>query len=468
MRMKLPVNQLAPFGGHRRLVLLCGSILLMLLMLFVALPTPSGAQPPSPPQWTNWGAQLYDLALEDDTLWLAATGGIIRRQRTTGEQQWYTRLDGLPHYAVYTVVLDDGGNRWFGGDGGLSWLNAQEQWQHFNATNSELYTHTVTALALTADGTLYAGHGAPVASVSRRTEDGAWQWFPDRQTAIERDYARIRQTRNRNDLWLVAGDQVWLGYRAYDGSRWVDHTPAGTTKPPLTMDVDRQGRLWVLTASHQVLQWQADQSADFTPYGNFGSEVTALAVTADDQVWVGWQVPKIYGGTVTEITTVDRTQSANLNVYNPFSKLVATTAGLWGIGDGWVMQPDQTLVRPVTGPGYPEITDLLVAQDATVWLFSGYERRPTAGQLYHLDDRKTLTIEDDQWQLQPSRACQRIVALEEAPNGDLWYAPTCVPPRSGPMSHLIHWHADAEIDHFPLSMEDFFFTAAISDIFAQR
>lgn len=482
MRIQLKANRLATKGCQLLFLLLFGSILLILFWLFFALPslpTLAGAGPAPtrfgvgplptlpPPQWANWGAQLHDLAVEDDTLWLAATGGAIRYQRTTGEQQWYTRLTNFPHSQVYTVAIDGAGNRWFGGDGGLSWLNAQEQWWHFTATYSDLYTTTVTALALTADGTVYAYHGLPTSSVSRRTADGAWQWFPSRQAAIESDYARIQQTLNRNDLWLVAGDQLWLGYRAYDGSRWVDHTPAEITRPPLAMDVDSQGQVWILVDEGKVLQWQGDHWVSFSPSSPFGSELTALAVTADDQAWLGWRVHEVYADSVTGLTTLDGTQGVHLGVYNPLTKLVATAEGIWGIGDGWVVQPDQTLLRPIAGPGYPEITDLLVAQDSTVWLFSGYEERPTAGQLYHLDDRKTMYLWDDQWQLQPARDCQRIVALEEAPNGDLWYAPTCVPSRSGTISPLVHFHDGVEIDHFPLSTENFFSSAAIVDIFLQ-
>ncbi len=141
-------------------------------------------------------------------------------------------MDGLPHTAVLAVAVDAAGNRWFGGDGGLSRLDPGEHWTHFTAANSGLYANTVDAIAVGGSDALYLSHGLPDGSVTRRAADGAWHWFPNREAAVQADYALIRQTRGHTRLWAVVGDEVWIGYRAYDGAEWHDRTPPGVSVEP--------------------------------------------------------------------------------------------------------------------------------------------------------------------------------------------------------------------------------------------
>ena len=163
-------------------------------------------------------------------------------------------MDGLPHTVVLAVAVDGAGNRWFGGDGGLSRLDAEQHWTHFRAANSGLYSDLVDAIAVVGD-TLYLSHGLPGGSVSRLDADGAWRWFPNRETAIQADYATIVQTHGSTPLWTVAGNEIWAGSRVFDGERWHERKLPDSPAEPVSLAVDSRNHVWALSGGWTVYEW---------------------------------------------------------------------------------------------------------------------------------------------------------------------------------------------------------------------
>ena len=200
-------------------------------------------------RWAVWNPTQYALADDGAAIWIGATGGIVRFDKATNTYERYTTLDGLPHTKVLAVTVDGLGNRWFGGDGGLTVLWADGRWQQFDSTNSGLRHDLVDGIAVAGDNTLWISHGLPDGSVSRRNPDGTWDWFPNRETAIALDFDRALTTRNRNPLWTLAGSTVWVDWAAFDGNWWYDRTPPDVTDRPTTTVADGQGRVWALIRS---------------------------------------------------------------------------------------------------------------------------------------------------------------------------------------------------------------------------
>ena len=126
------------------------------------------------------GAPQYALADDGPFLWIGATGGVVRWNKQQNTYERYTAVDGLPHSAILAIAVDGAGNRWFGGDGGLSRLDANGVWTHFTPANSGLQRTLVDGIAVGADGTLWVSHGLPDSRISRRDADGSWYWFPNR------------------------------------------------------------------------------------------------------------------------------------------------------------------------------------------------------------------------------------------------------------------------------------------------
>ena len=321
----------------------------------VAAPKTAAGQLPDPQVWTTWGASQYALAEDGESIWIGATGGAVRWNRVLRSYRRYTAVDGLPHTAVLAVAVDAAGNRWFGGDGGLSRLDPGEDWTHFTAANSGLYADYVDAIAVGGSDTLYLSHGLPGGSVTRRAADGTWRWFPNRETAVQADYALIRQTRGHTRLWTVAGDEVWVGYRAYDGDKWTDRRPSGVTAEPAETAADSRHHFWALATGSTVYEWDGSGwSKHDVPMSGFGGKATALAVAADDRVWIGLQQregsPR--GTETARISQLVGGDSWPLYESGPVAALLPTSAGLWAIGPGWLMLPDRSVITMTDEPRF--------------------------------------------------------------------------------------------------------------------
>jgi len=80
--------------------------------------------------WTTFTNTNFvqDIAFENNTLWIASTGGVILFDVQTNEYiQTITNVDGLDHVVVTSMIIDQLGDVWFATDGGgLSKLNRPE------------------------------------------------------------------------------------------------------------------------------------------------------------------------------------------------------------------------------------------------------------------------------------------------------------------------------------------------------
>ena len=140
------------------------------LFTFLPAQTPILAAQPDPPAapqtalttlnwndaavWTRWSNEQYTLVQEGDDLWIGTGNGVLRWHIPTQTSTRYSVLDGLPSRRILAIAVDPAGNRWFGGDGGLSRFDTSGVWTHFTTANSGLYTNYVDGIAVGADGTV--------------------------------------------------------------------------------------------------------------------------------------------------------------------------------------------------------------------------------------------------------------------------------------------------------------------------
>ena len=424
---------------------------------------------PDSPLWTTWGASQYALADDGASLWIGGSGSIVRWDKQQGWYRRYSAVDGLPHTVVLAAAVDGAGNRWFGGDGGLSRLDAEERWTHFRAADSGLYSDLVDAIAVAGGDTLYLSHGLPGGSVSRRDGDGAWRWFPNRETAIQADYAAIVQTRASNPLWTVAGNEIWAGSRVFDGERWYERKLPSQPGEPIALAADSRGHVWALSTDWIVYEWDGAGWLAHPVYIRFTGKITALAVDNDDRVWIGLQerggIP--YTNETAEVRDLLGTKGSSFAVPGPVAALLPTPEGLWGVGPGWLMSPDLTVSVLTDGPRFQDLPDASLGSDGSIWLYSGFQQPYTVGAVQTLDDRGTLSLEDDVWPVRPADYqpylgyCERVTAFERAA-GDTWYASYC-DPRFPMGSKAVRYRGRERIEYpLPLAMEQ-----QVSDIFAQ-
>ena len=88
----------------------------------------------------------------------------------------------LPNDTVFALALSQDGSLWAGTDGGLARLEKDGHWQTYSEanTNGGLPSDVVRALALGPDGSLWAGTN--VGGVARLDKDGHWQTYSKANT----------------------------------------------------------------------------------------------------------------------------------------------------------------------------------------------------------------------------------------------------------------------------------------------
>lgn len=399
----------------------------MMMLLTLTLPTvtaapvtpltaqPLAATPSTPHQlWTRWQRDLYALGDDGESLWIGAAGGVIRWQPTTQRYQRYSPVDGLPQQAVYALAVDPAGNRWFGGDGGLSRFDAHAQWTHWTTANSGLYSNLIDGLAVAGDGAIWVSHGLPNGPISRRAADGTWQLYPNRYAVVTDDYAQVLTTQHKNALWTVAGPEIWVGYWAYDGAHWADRRPAGGQATPRDLLVDRAGVLWAL--GEQLTSWQEGawvvHAIDTTGYAKLASDAAGT-------LWVGgiYTQPDYPWAETVGIGELLRPATfQSIDRLAPLTALVGADNGVWAVGQGWLYQPDGSIADFQDMPRFSDLVEILVDPAERLWLYSQFTSR-CSGQFQLLDDAGDAPLANDRWQT--DRSLGLLTALAQTPQGDL-------------------------------------------------
>ena len=91
--------------------------------------------------WRHFSTRLDPvkaIAMDEDTLWMGTSRGLIRFNTRSGEYQTYTPEDtggGFVSRGIYMIAVDPAGNKWIGTyGGGLSRFDGQE-WRHFSSAD---------------------------------------------------------------------------------------------------------------------------------------------------------------------------------------------------------------------------------------------------------------------------------------------------------------------------------------------
>ncbi len=438
----------------------------LLLFVAVVLALQGGPTPAASTQidqgmiWTQWDADHYALIDDGEAIWVGSGSGLIRWDKESGTTTRISTAEGLPHRRVFSTALDGEGNRWFGGDAGLSKLAKNGEWTHYNRSNSGIFRDGVESIAVSATGHVWLGHlGSPY--VSHLRANGSWETYPNRQTAVTLAYEHIKQTLNQNDLWAVADDEVWVGYDVFDGASWQNRVPTEANGRPLVTAAGSGHKVWVLQED-AVFFWDGDEWGDYPYWFSFAGELNTLTVDKEDGVWVGGiNVYSPYSGSTPGFARLPEKPDGfeleeYLNAPPPIAALLAANEGLWGIGPNWLLKADGEVIRFADAPSYTGVSEAVVDRQGRTWIESGnYEHNA----LQIVDDMGTATMGDDRWTVKGKQPI--ITALEPTPNGDLWvgYEIFYRFLYSGPPTR---YHGQQEIEYYPPTIDGF-----VDDIFDQ-
>lgn len=117
---------------------------LQLMFLFLLTSHPVFSQQPDWINYTN-GRRVQSTVIEDNYLWTATTGGLVKLNLTTGENIFFSKPSGLPDNDVRFSALDENGNKWVGTSSGLAKFN-DTNWIVYNTSNSGLPDNYISSL----------------------------------------------------------------------------------------------------------------------------------------------------------------------------------------------------------------------------------------------------------------------------------------------------------------------------------
>lgn len=277
------------------------------------------------PGWSNYtpGANVSVLLDDEDSMWVGNIGGLVRIDRTTGEQTFYNKANaGLPDNHITCLANDKQGHKWGGTksdgvfefDGNAvcavynadnsplpgSWINAiavddsnriwigvydrglavldGEEWTVYTSEDCRYLFGFINYITFDATGAAWIGAG----SIPVRFDGKEWvaQSFDHPVWAAAPD--------NSNHMWVFT-DKEGLG--EYDGNEWTIYPVPDSLsgKQVLSLAVDSSGTKWMASWGNGLISFGGNT---WTQYCTKNSDVPSnilmsVAVDADGYIWVG-------------------------------------------------------------------------------------------------------------------------------------------------------------------------------------
>ncbi|MFN8466486.1 MAG: two-component regulator propeller domain-containing protein, partial [Caldilineaceae bacterium] len=275
----------------------------------------------------------------DGTLWLGTPAGVTMLQGS--EQHHFDMADGLAGNDVRAILIDSEGRKWFGTDGGASMYDGLA-WTSYYPSYSSISSNYVHAVAVDPQGRTWFAYGDRGLGASVKDGDEWLQYTADDGLASENIYSMAFGPRGQTWLGTAHGvsqlngtrwvnlsadaggpdgkitalavspaGYLWAGYDGgvakYDGSAWTSYSAADGLAAALVSAIafDQSGRAWAGAAPDRatgragglfVLEdgsWR-EVAVNRTRSGAggpatqpLGDWITALAVDAGGQLWVG-------------------------------------------------------------------------------------------------------------------------------------------------------------------------------------
>ncbi|MAU00814.1 MAG: hypothetical protein CL608_27020 [Anaerolineaceae bacterium] len=314
-------------------------------------------------------AAIMDIAFESDYVWAATMNGVVRWNRHDGSYKTYTTADGLADNQVWSVAVDQAGNKWFGTrTGGVSRFNGSS-WTTFKTTNG-LPANFVTTISVHPNGNLYFGTAAGVvgfngSSFFKLPAGGPVAWI----TAVAFD--------NNQNIWVGTYD---VGTRKLSGSTWTSYGDSATGPGGRVRDIQvaPNGDVWFAfdsSFSGSVGRMSGSNWTRFTTANGLVNDYAqSLDFDAFGNLWAAFS----------------DTQSGGFAKYS---------AGTW----------TQTDIRQNVGLDFTYVTKA---------------RADASGQMWYVSNNYLFTQEGTEWKVYlaglPVPPLLGAPNMAVAPNGDIW------------------------------------------------
>jgi len=178
---------------------------------------------------------------EQGNLWVGGYGG-LNMLAPDGKWTTYTKDNsGLNGGYVFSLVFDKQGNLWIGGNG-VNMLAPDGEWVTYTTANSDLNSDDVFVLTIDRNGNLWVGTGI---GLNKLDPTGSWETYPEFTTGFPLFVSFRDMVVDSNDnLWIATAEGV--SKLSPDG-QWTEHTASATVTgfPINSMIFDETGSLWI-------------------------------------------------------------------------------------------------------------------------------------------------------------------------------------------------------------------------------
>ncbi|MDH3889719.1 MAG: hypothetical protein OEV49_01440 [candidate division Zixibacteria bacterium] len=157
-------------------------------------------------EWGTWTSlrQANRLAVINDTLWVASSGGLLAIPDFDQPGRAFTNVDGLGTTEIHEMIVDDSGRQWVAGKGRLVRFNQTAPKQFVFRDNND---DPIDLFALADDGDdLWVGTSIGLVLFSKAKDNGQIQDSYGRFGSLP-DFPEV------NDLLLI-NDTIWLATSA--------------------------------------------------------------------------------------------------------------------------------------------------------------------------------------------------------------------------------------------------------------
>lgn len=306
--------------------------------------------------YTTTGA-ISKIIRRGNTLWMAATGGLIQWNLADNTYIKYTTLDGLPSLYLRDMVMDSSGTLWIcSEDGGVTAYDGKN-WTSFSEPEG-LPSEDVFCAEIDRQGNKWFGTMEGLV----KYDGNNWVTFQKNEEPINCPIYDLVLDK-KNAIWVASSS----GLSTYQNSTWkfVDRRSA------VTLTVDNENSLWLAGFGYV---WKYDQTDwEFYSLGPL-IEVDQVQTSAVDSTNIKWfgsytGLWRFDDSTVVHFTTDDGlpyNSVTDIYVDSLNNKWIGTPRGFSKFdGQSWTNYNLKTEIRSLFRPNIPA---LAVDQKNRLWV----------------------------------------------------------------------------------------------------
>ena len=290
---------------------------------------------------------VYNIAIEEDFIWIPSHNGLIRINRTTWESYTYkTNNSGLPSNSVNYVAIDNTNNKWIGHPTqGLTKFDGLN-WTNYNTTNSGIPDNWVSYIAFDdSDNIWFASNGLT------KFDGSNWVNYNSSNSGLPDNWIYSLAIDSNNNKWVGTYD---YGVTKFDGSDWIVYDINNSGLPNnwvYTIAFEDSNLTWLGTFAGGLTKFDGVSWNIFNAF-NSGlphDSVLCLAIDYNGNKWIGTD-----GGLVKfndNDWTVLNTSNSGLPNDQVFAiiideygnKIIGTFTGLVFYNEGGVVNVDKDM-----------------------------------------------------------------------------------------------------------------------------